>query len=919
MLTISKPLSAGQARAYHEQEFQNARENYYATADRIPGHWHGRLARKWGLTGEVNATHFARLAEGQHPDTGEQLVQHRAPAAVAHERGPTMTHRAGWDATVSAPKSVSLTALVGGDDRVREAHEESVLVALDALEHSVQARLGDHPAQTTGNWVAAIFEHDSARPVDGYAAPQLHTHVVVFNLTRTADGDIRPIQPRELYKAQQLVTAVYRSELAIRLLPLGYDIDRGASGQPEIRGYTEAYLDASSPRRRQIEDQLARGPYRGAEAAEIAAHQTRDAKVDRSHEEMQRQHQALAEAHGHQPAHVVGHAHARAHGHELAPERSPITAQAAVTFARDRNFEREAVVDERALLRDALQRGMGDLTLTTARAEIDRRLASGEFLTVDQGRDSPGRALTTREMRALEQDTINRMRAGQDQASTLVSDATRAQIAHEYPHLNTSQRAAIDQVLASRDQVLALEGVAGAGKTTALAAVRDAAEREGYRVEGFAPTSRAAQQLAEAGLRTSTLQRHLMHPPGLADPGKRLYVLDESSLASTRQMNELLRRLTVADRVLLVGDVRQHQAVEAGRPYQQLQEAGLAVARLDYIVRQADPALRAVVEHLSRGDVRDAMQILNHQGRVHEIPDRGARLQAIAGEYMRSPLGTLVVSPDNASRVELNTVIHGARQAARQVDRIDHRVRVLVPRQEVTGADRQWAAQYQVGDVARYSRGSHTVGLEAGEYARVVHVNADQNEVTVRRHHGARVTYDPRRLAGVTLYREADRAFATGDRVQFTAPDRERHIANRELGTIEHIDRSGRLSVRLDSGRTLAFPGHDQPHLDYGYAVTSHSSQGQTADRVLVHVDLDRGGEHLINQRLAYVALSRGRSDAQIYTNDKTQLAEALGRDVSHRAALDRPLAQAVPAAKLEPAAHRGESREQTITRGFGV
>src|SRR5262249_36277052 len=147
VLTISKPLSAGQARAYHEQEFQNARENYYTTADHIPGRWHGRLAEAWGLTGEVSATQFGRLAEGQHPETGEQLVRHRAAAAVAHERGPTRTHRAGWDATFSAPKSVSLTALVGGDERVRDAHRDSVRVALDALEPFVQARLGDHPAQ----------------------------------------------------------------------------------------------------------------------------------------------------------------------------------------------------------------------------------------------------------------------------------------------------------------------------------------------------------------------------------------------------------------------------------------------------------------------------------------------------------------------------------------------------------------------------------------------------------------------------------------------------------------------------------------------------------------------------------------------------------------------------------------------------
>jgi conjugative relaxase-like TrwC/TraI family protein len=187
MLTISKPLSSGQAQAYHKEEFANARDNYYSEGDRVRGEWHGKLAERWGLKGEVNEEHFARLADGQHPLTGAQLVQHRAAMQYVDDRGEkitTMEHRAGWDATFSAPKSVSLTALVGGDERVRAAHRESVNVALDELEKYVQARIGgNHPAETTGKWIAAKFEHDSSRPVEGYAAPQLHTHVVFFNMT----------------------------------------------------------------------------------------------------------------------------------------------------------------------------------------------------------------------------------------------------------------------------------------------------------------------------------------------------------------------------------------------------------------------------------------------------------------------------------------------------------------------------------------------------------------------------------------------------------------------------------------------------------------------------------------------------------------------------------------------------------------
>src|SRR5258708_4763166 len=147
MLTISNPLSASQARAYHAEEFSNARENYYTQGDQIRGEWHGRLAEQWGLHGEVGEENFQRLTDGQHPSTGEQLIRHKAAREYVNEHGQkvrTMEHRAGWDATFSAPKSVSLTALVGGDERIREAHQQSVAIALDELERYVQARIGGH-------------------------------------------------------------------------------------------------------------------------------------------------------------------------------------------------------------------------------------------------------------------------------------------------------------------------------------------------------------------------------------------------------------------------------------------------------------------------------------------------------------------------------------------------------------------------------------------------------------------------------------------------------------------------------------------------------------------------------------------------------------------------------------------------------
>jgi conjugative relaxase-like TrwC/TraI family protein len=913
MVTISKPISAGQAQAYHRDEFQNARENYYTEADKIRGEWHGRLAAKWGLQGEVDEAQFARLAEGQRPDTGEQLVRHQTPREYLNESGQTvrtMEHRAGWDATFSAPKSVSLTALVGHDDRVRTAHRESVDVALSEMEKYVQARMGGNtPAVTTGEWVAAKFEHDSSRPVDGYVAPQLHTHVVFFNITELESGEARALQPQELYRTQQYATAIYRSELAVRLRDLGYEIAPGPSGAPEIRGYTAEYVEASSPRSQQIKEHMAEQGVTGAEAAQIAAHRTRDAKLALSSEETLARHREMAQAFGNQPDRIVEAAQEKRHSIEHHDTRLR-HAQSAVTFARDRNVEREAVVDERALMRDALKRSMGYATFEEVRNHFEERVQKGDLIEVKTG---VARSFTTPDMVRLERENIERMQEGQGHYAALVEQR------NHFDHLSTSQRQAVETVLQSRDQITGLQGAAGAGKTTSLSALRAAAEKEGYTVEGLAPTSRAAYQLEEAGIRSSTLQHHLAQGDRVRDGQRHLYFVDESSLASTKQVHDFLERLNEYDRVVLVGDTRQHQAVDAGRPFEQMQDAGMRTARLDEIVRQKDPALRETVEELARGDVRKGIARLDELGRVHEISEPQERMREIARAYAAHPDGTLVISPDNKSRAALNTEIRDELQRRGVVSAEEHRVSVLVARQDMTGADRAWAAQYQEGDVVRYAKGSRAIGISAGEYARVAHIDPERNQLTVERDSGSRLSYDPRRLQGVAVYRESERSFSEGDRVQFTAPDRGRTIGNREMGTIEHIDELGNVGVKLDSGGEIQFSTAENRHFDHGYAVTSHSSQGATADRVLINVDTEEAHENLINSRLAYVAVSRARYDAQIYTNSAEHLGQALSRDVSKDSAIELGQPEALDMARAAAASQScdpGHSLDQDLGIG---
>ncbi|MDW5266094.1 MULTISPECIES: MobF family relaxase [Acidobacteriaceae] len=897
MLNISKPLSASQAQTYHAKEFTAAEQNYWKQGDTIQGEWHGKLAEDFGLSGAVGAEEFARLSEGQHPESGKQLVLHRVVHEYKNAEGNMVSpveHRAGWDATFSAPKSISLTALVGGDDRVREAHREAVNVALNELERYTQARIGGNsPAETTGKFAAAKFEHDTARPVDGYAAPQLHTHVVVFNMTERDNGRMRALQPHSLFESQQFATAVYQSHLTYKLRSLGYEIEPGKSGAPDIKGYTQDYLDASSPRRQQIEEALSRSGFTGPEAAQIAAHNTRDKKVILSPDQILAAHKQIADEFGNQADRVVSEARERRkeQAQERPEQERRQQIREAVTFARDKSFEREAVVDERALYVDALRRGMGQMTYPEVRASFEARVASGEFKEIADDGPRAGRRFTTAATIKAESEIVQKVQDGQSRAPQIMPIDSAVPLADSHPHFNAAQKRVVEEVLTSRDRIQGLQGRAGSGKTSVLSLIREGAEKNGYAVEGFAPTSRAAKQLRDTGIKADTLQRFLAGGglQAAGDPAnKHLYMVDESSLASTQQMRDFLHKVGPQDKVLLIGDTRQHQGVDAGKPFEQLQEAGMKTAQLDQIMRQKDPALLKAVEHLSNNETAIGVEMLSQQGRITEIVDPQERIAAIAKSYAERPENTLIVSPDNASRRAINQAVRQELQALGFVDSKDHSMRVLAPRNDMTGADRGWASRYEPGDVLHYTRGSKEHDIESRSYARVVSTNPKENLVTVQKQDGQQVTYDPSRLRGIAAYREIEREFALGDKIQFTAPQRDLQVANRDLGIIQSIGGDGKISVRMDGtkDRIVRFDADQMRHFDHGYAVTSHSSQGLTSERVLVNMDTEVHPE-LVNSRFAYVSVSRASHDAQIFTNDEATLAQRLSRNVTKLSAIE--------------------------------
>ncbi len=408
-----------------------------------------------------------------------------------------------------------------------------------------------------------------------------------------------------------------------------------------------------------------------------------------------------------------------------------------------------------------------------------------------------------------------------------------------------------------------------------------------------------------------------------------LYVLDESSLASSRNLHTFFDRIGPQDKVLLVGDTRQHQAIEAGSPFEQLQMRGMTTAKLTKIVRQNDASLKRVVEHLSAKEIHAAVAALQARGRVIEIPDEHERLHCIAKDYVAQPEGALVISPANKERVAINSMIHQQLQEAGSDSREDHETSVYVNRQEMTGAERTFAHAYVPGeDIIRYNTRSRVYGVKAGEYGRVTANNYAENTITVRLESEREITYNPQRLSGVSVYRESERRFAEGDRIQFRAPLSEHRVANSELGRIEQIEGKN-FTVALDDGRRVQFDTGEFRHLDHGYAVTSYSSQGETVDRVIINANT-REPEVLLNQRMSYVAVSRARDDAKIYTNSADQLGEALDRQVDKQIALEamqeaKPLSHQVEhprqAFVQEQSHHVSDQgqRKEVNDRGYGM
>lgn len=907
MLSVASVRSAGGAASYF------AADNYY-TREQGQGEWFGKGAEALGLTGKIDPKTFEALLQGRLPD-GSRV-------------GREGIHRAGIDLTFSMPKSWSLIALVGGDRRIVEAYAEAVKATLSwAEKNAAQARVDTGKGQRlvpTGNLVVGLFEHDTSRAQE----PQSHFHAVVANVTQLPSGKWRALRNDKLWSLNTLLNSMTMARFRMSVEALGYRVgDRSKHGNFEAAGIARNVVMAFSTRRQQILAKVASMASRTPEAFHAATLITREDKApveDRG--ALYAGWRETAAEIGLDLATIRAEADARlalqpgirarigeavtpivikacelANGFAGAlglrrddpylpktfPNKTPaeIAAAHAVASAVRHLEQREAGFALTDVYKAALDFGL-PTTIDEVERAAARQIANG---SLHRGIDERAGLVTT----AQALDTERRILAGIDGGRGAVAPVLSADLAADSLQafaaersgfaLNAGQEAAGRMMFASADRIVAIQGVAGAGKSSVLAPAARLFEAQGRKVIGLAVQNTLVRMLErETGVPSMTVARFVkLHGDELNSAAREnlrdaILIVDEASmLANADQLRliEIANRAEVG-RLVFVGDSRQLGAVNAGKPFALVQDAGIETARMDQNVRARDDTIRAVAAAAQAGDVAKAMQLLG--GKVVEV--EGGVVEQAARQWLSLPKAerqqTMIFASGRRLRDAVNASVQEGLKLTGELGAQGLRFQVL-DRVNLTNEELRYSHHYHPGRVIEFVRAVREQRLEPGRYT-VTEV--DQNgRVHLRDERGKAHRFVPDRVrlghdSRLALYDPKDRTIHAGDRIRWTANDHERGLLNADRATVTAISK-GRVEIETSSGMKLSLAEGDPmlARIDLAYAYNAHMAQGMTADRAIVV--MESRDTRLLTRQNFLVSVTRVRDELTIYVDkaDRTK------------------------------------------------
>jgi conjugative relaxase-like TrwC/TraI family protein len=849
MLSTSN-VSAAQAETYYTQDDYYSRDKQQQAS-----RWVGKAAAKLGLTGNVEAEAFQQLLNGVAPD-GQSLAGKRTPAA---------NRRAATDYTFSAPKSVSIAALVQQDDRVLAAHHQAVTTVLTILEQRyAQTRQMTETGRvrvSTGNLMAAVFTHTTSREME----LQLHSHCVVMNATQLPDGQWRSFSNEAAIAHQKLLGEIYQNELAVALKQQGYEIEPRANGQFELAGYTPELLKLFSTRRQQMERLMAIWDAEGTpildangeeilasaarrEAATLRSRKQKPKDVDP--ERLFRGWNALIQLKELElPAIPQPNQEASSH-----LESPGIFIQTAIEHCS----ERESVFKQIHLERFVLEHHLGEQSFE----QLERAIAHNEeLIQIDDNK------YTTQSALSLELNTIRLMQNRKEQVSAIATIG-RVNFHLEGKTLTLGQQNAIQLASTTNDQFIAWQGVAGSGKTFALSEFSAIAQAQGYSVRGFAPSAEAAHGLGKTlQIETQTVAGLLVAQKHGDQRQPEIWIVDEAGLLSMRDAHDLLSRAKAENaRVILVGDTKQMSSVAAGNPFKSLQAGGMATARLDETLRQQTQELRSAVNQVAQGNVEEGIQTLAAAGCIQEIPDLNQRSQQMVEDYLRLSAEerqrTLLLAGTHQTRWELTQKIRQGLQTEGSLGQDALTVTGLRPK-DLTVAQAAYSSAYAPGDIVVPNQDYKKQRLVKNQQYRVLGGDRTNNQLLLETPGGQVITVDPAQCAKKAVYQVQSIPVATGDRLRWTKNDRTTGIRNGQTFVVQQIASDGTAQICDQEGNTRPINLNYYPFLDYAWVSTTYSSQGKTGDRVMALLD-----GMTTHRESFYVTVSRAKHHLTLYLID---------------------------------------------------
>lgn len=948
MLSVALVRSAGGAANYF------AADNYYTRADADrSGQWLGKAAEKLGLTGKIDPKVFEALLRGELPD-GTTVGR------------PGQPHRAGLDLTFSLPKSWSLLALVGGDTRILDAYKAAVTETLEwAEKNGAQARVeraGRERLVQTGNLAIALFQHDTNRNQE----PNAHFHAVVANVTQLPDGTWRALRNDKLWSTNTLLNSMAMARFRERVSALGYEPGPTLKhGNFEALGVPREAVMAFSTRREEVLAARARLDHGGLQAGVTAALMSRAKKAAiEERAALTEQWQAQAAARGIDLTSVIERANARASRNlglvgsigtklgetrdqlrgwfaslaeqlNLVPsdpllpsrpergEREDNAAALSVASAIRHLSEREAAFERTEVLKAALDLGL-PTTIAPIERQIDRLLAKKVLL---KGRSEASGMLTTLDALQMEQRILGEVREGRDSAAPIIPAdraAERLQALSEAQSgitLNGGQEAAGRMILGSSHRIVGVQGIAGSGKSTLLRPVAELLRSEGRKVVGLAVQNTLVQMLErDTGISSMTVSRFLREHRellGAAADSRALgkareewrgsvILLDEASMVGNVDLEKLVRlanRLEV-QRFVLVGDRKQLGAVDAGRPFDVLQKAGMQTAAMNLNTRARDETLRHAQYAAQSGEIDRALALL----KPHTIETQGNLAKTAAEHWLALPeperSQTAIFVAGRRLRGEVNAAVQDGRKARGEIGAdgltLETLVRVQATREELRHAD-----AYRPGQVLQLAKPLRTQGLRRGEH-QVEAVDRRRGIVTIRDARGTTHKFRPARLrpgeerSPLELYDKQQLHVHSGDPVRWTASDHRRGLFNADRAEVLEIGKKG-LSVRTSAGVEVLLKPRDPMlrRLDLAYALNAHMAQGLTSDRGIGVIDSSE--RKLVSEQNFLVTVTRLRDALTLIVDSGEKVRQAAERNPGTKTSALEATQRLDKAAAIEP------------------